>query len=117
MHAALAPAPPCAGRGHADAHRHHRASIATSLPQNGDPSGVRKRLADHGITYNLIYTNDVLSNLSGGNKRGTIDQGKLEEQLKIDLEKFAGLERLDVLRQRASKFIIPAASGATMSAA
>jgi porin len=65
-------------------------SIATSLPQNGDASGARKRLYDHGISYNLIYTNDVLSNVSGGIKRGTIDQGKLEAQLYIDLEKFAG---------------------------
>jgi porin len=65
-------------------------SIATSLPQNGDPFGIRKQLYDHGISYNLIYTNDVLSNLSGGIKRGTIDEGKLETQLYIDLGKFAG---------------------------
>ena len=65
-------------------------SIATSLPKNGDPYGIRKQLADHGITYNLIYTNDVLSNLSGGIRRGTIDQGKLEDQLLIDLEKLIG---------------------------
>ncbi|HEY6022978.1 MAG TPA: carbohydrate porin [Pseudolabrys sp.] len=65
-------------------------SVATSLPQYGDASGVRKRLNDHGISYNLIYTNDVLSNLSGGIRRGTIDQGKLEAQLAVDLEKFAG---------------------------
>jgi porin len=65
-------------------------SIATSLPQNGDASGARKRLYDHGISYNLIYTNDILGNLSGGIRRGTIDQGKLEAQLYIDLEKFAG---------------------------
>ena len=65
-------------------------SIATSLPQNGDPSGTRKWLYDHGVSYSLIYTNDVLSNLSGGIKRGTIDQGKLEAQLYIDLEKLAG---------------------------
>ena len=64
-------------------------SIATSLPNNGDPGGIRKRLAEHGVTYNLIYTNDVLSNVSGGLKRGTIDQGKLEAQLTIDLEKLA----------------------------
>jgi porin len=65
-------------------------SIATSLPQNGDPYGFRKRLYDHGISYNFIYTNDVLSNLSGGIRRGTIDQGKLEAQLYIDLDKLAG---------------------------
>lgn len=65
-------------------------SIATSLPHNGDPWGVRKRLNDHGISYSLIYTNDVLGNLSGGIKRGTLDQGKLETQITVDLEKLAG---------------------------
>ena len=74
-------------------------SIATSFPQNADPSGTRKWLYDHGVSYNFIYTNDVLSNLSGGIQRGTIDQGKLEAQLYIDLEKLAGWKRLDVLRQ------------------
>jgi porin len=65
-------------------------SIASSLPQNGDPYGTRKWLESRGVFYNLIYTNDVLSNLSGGLKRGTIDQGKLEAQLLLDLEKLAG---------------------------
>jgi len=65
-------------------------SIATSLPQNADPYGTRKWLYDNGISYNFIYTNDVLSNLSGGIRRGTIDQGKLEAQLYIDLDKLAG---------------------------
>ncbi len=65
-------------------------SIATSLPDNGDPWGVRRSLASKGITYNLIYTNDVLSNLGGGIKRGTIDQGKLEAQFMVDLQKLAG---------------------------
>jgi porin len=67
-------------------------SIATSFPHNADPSGSRKWLYEHGVSYNFIYTNDVLSNLSGGIKRGTIDQGKLEGQLYIDLEKLAGLK-------------------------
>lgn len=69
-------------------------SIATSLPQNGDPAGARKRLAERGFTYYLIYTNDVLSNLSGGSRRGTVDQGKLEAQFTLDLEKFAGWKDL-----------------------
>jgi porin len=64
-------------------------SIATSLPNNGDPGGVRKRLAEHGITYNLIYTNDVLSNVAGGIKRGTIDQGKLEAQITVNFDKIS----------------------------
>ena len=65
-------------------------SIATSFPQNADPYGTRKWLYEHGVSYNFIYTNDVLSNLSGGIRRGTIDQGKLEGQLYIDLDKLAG---------------------------
>jgi len=69
-------------------------SIASSLPNNGDPTGVRKRLSDRGISYGLIYTHDVLSNLSGGLKRGTVDQGKVEGQLTVDLEKLAGWQDL-----------------------
>lgn len=65
-------------------------SIAASLPGRGDPWGVRKRLNDYGISYNLIYTNDVLANLAGGTRTGTIDQGKLEAQLTFDLGKLAG---------------------------
>jgi len=65
-------------------------SIATNLPENGDPGGRRKALADRGFTYVLYYTNDVLANVQGGLKRGTIDQGKLEGALTIDLEKAGG---------------------------
>ncbi len=65
-------------------------SIATSLPQHGDPFGIRKYLYDRGISYNVIYTNDVLGNMRGGIRRGTIDQGKFEGQLLVDLEKLAG---------------------------
>lgn len=65
-------------------------SISTSLPQEGDPTGLRKRLKDAGFSFTLIYTNDVLSNLSGGTRRGTIDQGKLESQFTFDLNKLAG---------------------------
>src|SRR5690349_21579950 len=69
-------------------------SIATSLPYNGDPTGLRRWLAGHGIVYGLIYTNDVLGNVSGGLRRGFIDQGKLEATVLIDLEKAAGLQGL-----------------------
>ncbi len=60
-------------------------SIATSLPNNGDPGGARKDLAARGVTYTVYYTNDVLANVHGGNRRGAIDQGKLEGALTIDL--------------------------------
>ena len=69
-------------------------SVATSLPQNGDPTGVRKWLYGRGVTYTLIYTNDVLSNVSGGTKRGTVNQGKLEGQLTVNLEKLVGWQDL-----------------------
>jgi porin len=69
-------------------------SIATSLPHNGDPTGLRKRLADHGTTFNLIYTNDVLANVHGGIQRGVIDQGKLEFNMAADFGKLAGWQGL-----------------------
>jgi carbohydrate-selective porin OprB len=50
--------------------------------------------APPGYAANFIYTNDLLTNLRGGTKRGTIDQGKLEAILAADLEKLAGLEKL-----------------------
>jgi len=69
-------------------------SVATSLPHNGDPTGTRKWLAGRGITYSFIYTNDLLANVVGGNRRGAIDQGKLETIFSIDFEKLAGLQGL-----------------------
>jgi porin len=70
-------------------------SIATSLPHNGDPTGMRKWLYDRGVVYGFEYTNDVLSNVHGGNKTGTIDQGKLQGILTIDFDKLAGWQRLN----------------------
>ena len=69
-------------------------SIATSLPRQGDPAGIRKWLSDHGVVYSLIYTNDLLANVHGGTRRGTVDQGKLEAILSVDMEKAAGLKGL-----------------------
>jgi porin len=69
-------------------------SIATSLPHNGDPGGIRKWLSEKGIVYGLEYTNDILSNVSGGTRTGTIDQGKFHGILTVDLEKLAGLQGL-----------------------
>ena len=69
-------------------------SIATSLPRNGDPASIRKRLSDRGIVYGLEYTNDLLSNVRGGLQTGTIDQGKLHGILTVDFGKLAGWEGL-----------------------
>ena len=70
------------------------ATIATSLPDNGDPGGFRKSMAERGVTYNFLYTNDILANIRGGEKRGTIDEGKLEASIAIDLGKLAGFNGL-----------------------
>ena len=45
-------------------------SIATSMPANGDPTGSRRWLAQHGITYGLVYTGEALGNVSGGTPSG-----------------------------------------------
>src|ERR1700687_1677274 len=65
-------------------------SIATSLPQNGDPAGYRKWLGERGVVYGLEYTHDVLANVRGGLRTGTIYQGKLQGVLTVDLDKMAG---------------------------
>jgi len=69
-------------------------SVLSNLPQNGDPTGARKWLENHGTTFTIFYTNDVLGNLSGGIKRGTIDQGKVELLVTHDLDKILGLKDL-----------------------
>jgi porin len=69
-------------------------SIATSLPNNGDPGGLRKWLSERGFTYSLDYTSEVLSNVSGGVRRGTIYEAKLQATVDADLEKLAGLKGL-----------------------
>jgi len=69
-------------------------SIATSLPHNGDPGGTRAWLASLGLTYNFIYTHDVLANVQGGLRRGVVDQGKLEYNMTYDFEKLTGWQGL-----------------------
>lgn len=71
-------------------------SIASSLPDRGDPSGVRKELTEYGITAVFNYTNDVLANVDGGLKRGVIDQGLLEARLTVDLDKAIGWNGLSL---------------------
>ena len=71
------------------------ASIATSMAANGDPAGARGWLARHGITYGLIYTGEALGNVSGGIRRGSLYQGKLEAFTAVDFGKFAGWQGLN----------------------
>jgi porin len=69
-------------------------SIATSLPQNGDPGGHRKALADRGITYGLNYIGEWQGNTSGGTSRGSIYIGRFEALVDVDLEKFSAWKGL-----------------------
>lgn len=65
-------------------------SVARSLPGNADVAGHRAWLNARGIRYQLWYRTDVLSNLSGGLRRGTVNQGLLESIVNVDLERLAG---------------------------
>jgi porin len=69
-------------------------SVATNLPNNGDPGGIRKWLSERGLTYSFIYTGDVLGNVSGGLRRGAVYQGRLEAQVRADLDKILGFKGL-----------------------
>jgi porin len=69
-------------------------SIATSLPANGDPLGLRKSLVERGLTYGIDYTADVNRNLSGGIKRDTHYAGLLNVYADINFGKAAGLPGL-----------------------
>lgn len=69
-------------------------SIATSLPANGDPSGIRKWLSERGITYGLVYTGEAFGSVSGGIRRGALYGGKLEGFVSANLEKLAGWQGL-----------------------
>lgn len=68
-------------------------SVASSLGQYADPGAVRAFLARHGITYTLDYIGEVFGNATGGMKRGTLYEGRLDLQVTADLERLVGLER------------------------
>ncbi len=66
------------------------ASIATSLPGNGDIGGHRARLAGHGVTYGVNYIGEVWRNPSGGVSRATVADGRLELVVDADFNKLLG---------------------------
>ena len=86
--------PQCRRIATADPRRSSLASIATSLPANGDPFGVRADLARRGIRYNGIYTGEVFGNVAGGKRRGALYEAKFEFNTTWDLEKLAGIQGL-----------------------
>src|SRR5262245_58032081 len=56
-------------------------SISTSLPGNPD-KGLRKWLAERGLTYSFVLTSEVLGNVAGGMRTGGVFQGKFETIIK-----------------------------------
>ena len=63
------------------------ASIWTSPTLTGDWGGLRTRLADEGITFNVQYAAEVWSNVTGGESTGTVYTGLLSLQGTVDLQK------------------------------
>jgi porin len=68
-------------------------SDIVDLPYAGE-EGIRKWLADRGVTYGLIYTGETMSNTAGGLKRGTVYQGKAEGFVGVNFEKLANMRGL-----------------------
>src|SRR5882757_10623917 len=69
-------------------------SIASSLPNNGDPGGMRKWLSERGLTYSFVLTSEGHADVAGGMRQGAVFQGKLETIVRADLEKMFGLKGL-----------------------
>jgi porin len=64
-------------------------SITTALPIFSQIAEYREGLFKNGVQYSFTYVSDLQSNISGGARRGTVYEGRLETKLDIDLEKFA----------------------------
>ncbi len=71
-----------------------KSSIAHSLPDNGDPNGARATLAKYGITYGWTFTGEIFGNASGGTRRETIVEERLDAHVSADLEKLIGAKGL-----------------------
>lgn len=56
----------------------------------GDWHGARTHLNDKGVEIGVTYTGEVLSNRTGGLKRGTSFEGLLDVTVETDLEKIIG---------------------------
>src|SRR3954452_13674252 len=65
-------------------------SIASSLGPLGDLWGARTALEKAGIIFSLTYIGETLGNTSGGLRRGSIYEGRLDAQFDADLEKLLG---------------------------
>lgn len=68
-------------------------SIAPSLPPElADPGGARAASAAKGIQFQLNYIGEVLGDVGGGMRQGSIYDNRLELCVDVDLEKMVGWE-------------------------
>jgi len=58
----------------------------------GDWGGLRPYLDRNGVAFTFSYTNDFLSNVGGGIKRGAVGLGVFLPQMDLDLKKLVGLD-------------------------
>jgi porin len=72
------------------------ASIWTYPTATGDWGGLRTRLAGEGITFNVQYAAEVWSNVTGGEKTGTVYTGLMNLQGNVDLQKLLGWQGASV---------------------
>jgi len=56
----------------------------------GDWGGVRQAMADKGVVFETVYTNESVANVAGGLTQGYAVLGNLDVTLDADLEKLAG---------------------------
>ncbi|MBI4026100.1 MAG: carbohydrate porin [Verrucomicrobia bacterium] len=56
----------------------------------GDWGGARDQLETQGVVFGLTYTGEVLSNISGGIRRGLLYEGLLELSTDINFDKLTG---------------------------
>ena len=75
------------------------ASIWTSPTLTGDWGGLRTRLADDGITFNGQYAAEVWSNVTGGERTGTVYTGLMSLHGNVDLQKLVGWQGASVSTQ------------------
>src|SRR5260370_29083015 len=72
------------------------ASMWTAPTFTGDWSGLRTRLANEGITFNMQYAAEVWSNGTGGERTGTVYTGLMTLQGNVDLQKLVGWQGASV---------------------
>ena len=67
-------------------------SYAQTTGLAGDPTGLRTQAASHGVTLSLTDSENLLSNLAGGEKTGATNQGLSVATLSIDTGKAFNLQ-------------------------